>query len=358
MGRRESPLKTILRQRFYFLFEILIIFLGIFIFMLIPTFLLPFLIDSSSVIFEPLYYLVRATIIVVAIPLFLYISYFIMEKQRKILILDEDISPSRNFLNLFKITRSNFKFQLLYGILLLFLIFIPLDFLVYLFIPEMLDYISTGLDTAGEFSLNSYFINENYMIFLVSVILIPLCVAIYEESLTRGFLTNRGSDYFNKMSAVIITSFFFGLGHFAYIINPSSSDLPIIYPFLWFLQTFLVGIILSMIVLRKHWIFPVIFAHAVNNFITSHSIRNNLLGIDFSIMTFYVYIPLSIIGIILFIWQFSLIKESLSIGWKEFKSYFARDDNIGEETLDTIVRIMMDFLFGLLIWLVGIIILS
>ena len=357
MRRPRSTLKTIAMQRFYFLFEVLVIFLGIFIFMLIPTFLLPILIDVSAVIFDSLYYLLRALIIIAAIPLFLYLSSFLMEKQRKRLILEEDISPSRNFLNLFKITKSNFKFQLLYGILLLFLIFIPLDFFGYLLVPEMLDYMSTALDTAGEFSLNSYFINENYLIFLFSVILIPICVALYEESLTRGFLTNRGSDYFNKMSAVIITSFFFGLGHFAYIINPSSSGLPIIFPIIWFLQTFLVGIILSMVVLRKHWIFPVIFAHAVNNIITSHSIRNYLFGIDFSFMTIYVYIPLLIIGLLLFIWQFSRIKESLSIGWKEFKSYFARDENIGENRLETIVRIMMDFLFGLIIFLIGMIIL-
>ena len=355
MGRLESPLKTILRQRFYYLFEALIIFLGIFIFMLIPTFLLPFLIDSNSVIFEPLYYLLRAASIVVTIPLFLYLANFIMEKQRKILILEEDISPSRNFLNLFKITKSNFKFQLLYGVLLLFLIFIPLDFLTYLLVPETLSYASTAVETAGA-GYNSYY-TENYSIFLLSVVLIHLCVAIYEESLTRGFLTNRGSDYFNKMSAVIITSFFFGLGHFAYIFNPSSSGFPIIFPIIWFLQTFLVGIILAMVVLRRHWIFPVIFAHTVNNIITSHSIWNNINHIDFSFMTFYVYIPLLIIGTVLFIWQFSRIRESLTIGWKEFKSYFARDENVGENSLETVVRIMMDFLFGLLIYLVGVILL-
>jgi len=358
MRRPESPLKTIMRQRFYFLFEVLIIFLGIFIFMLIPTFLLPFLVDVNAindVTYERLYNIMRAVIMVVAIPLFLYLSNFIMEKQRKSLILDEDITPSRNFLNLFKISRSNFKFQLLYGILLLFLIFIPLDFFIYL-IPEMLSFASTAIEPASQYSINSYF-NENYSIFLLSIVLIPLCVAIYEESLTRGFLTNRGSDYFNKMSAVIITSFFFGLGHFTYILSPSAAGLPIIYPIIWFLQTFLVGIILSMVVLRKHWIFPVIFAHTFNNIITSHSIWNYINGIDFSFMTFYVYIPLLIIGLVLFIWQFSRIKESLSIGWKEFKSYFTRDEQIGENSLETVVRIMMDFLFGLIIFLIGMIIL-
>ncbi len=356
MGRRESPLKTILRQRFYFLFEVLIIFLGIFIFMLIPTFLLPFLINSSSVIFEPLYYLVKAVMIVVAIPIFLYIAYFMMEKQRKKLILDEDTNPSKKFLNLFKITRKNFKFQLLYGILLLFLIFIPLDFFTYLLVPDMLDFVSTALQPSGESSLNNYF-GENYIIFLLSIVLIPLCVAIYEESLTRGFLTSRGSEYFNKMSAVIITSFFFGLGHFSYIFTAPPFGLSITFSIIWFLQTFLVGIVLSMVVLRRHWIFPVIFAHTLNNVITSFSIWNNINHIDFSFMTFYVYIPLLIIGVLLLIWQFSRIKESLAIGWTEFKSYFTRDKTIGEGTLDTVVRIMMDFLFGLLIFLIGVIIL-
>lgn len=343
-------------QRFYYFFEVLVIFLGIFIFMIIPTFLLPFLVDTNAVIFEPLYYLVRAVILIIAIPLFLYLANFIMEKWRIKLILEEDISPSRNFLSLFNITKKNFKFQLLYGVLLLFLIFIPLDFLTYLLVPEMLSFVSTVLEPAGEFSLNSYF-NENYSIFLLSIVLIPLCVAMYEESLTRGFLTNRGSDYFNKMSAVIITSFFFGLGHFGYVLTKPSYGLPIIFPIIWFLQTFLVGIVLAMVVLRRHWIFPVIFAHTVNNIISSHSIWNYLNGIDFSFMTFYVYIPLLIVGIVLFIWQFSRIKESLSIGWKEFKSYFARDEKIGENSSETVVRIMMDFLFGLLIFLVGIIIL-
>jgi hypothetical protein len=74
-------------------------------------------------------------------------------------------------------------------------------------------------------------------------------------------------------------------------------------------------------------------------------------------MTFYVYIPLLIIGIILFIWQFSRIKESLTIGWKEFKTYFTRDETIREGTLETVVRIIMDFLFGILIFIIGVIIL-
>jgi len=310
------------------------------------TISLSFIIDR--VIFEPLYYLVKAAIIITAIPLFLYLANFLMEKQRKKIILKEDISPSKNFLNLFKITKKNFKFQLLYGLLLLFLIFIPLDFFTYFLAPDTLIYHSTVL----VFGYNSYFFG-NYVIFVSSIIFVPLSVAIYEESLTRGFLANRGSDYFNKMSAVILSSFFFGLGHFVFIFTIPSLGLPIIFPTIWFLQTFLVGIILAMIVQRRHWIFPGIFAHTLNNVITSHTIWNYINGTDFSFMTMYVYLPLLIIGIILFIWQFSRIKESLSIGFKEFKTYFARDKRLKESSSHVIIRIMLDFLFGLIIFLIG-----
>jgi hypothetical protein len=70
-------------------------------------------------------------------------------------------------------------------------------------------------------------------------------------------------------------------------------------------------------------------------------------------MTLYVYLPLLIISVILFIWQFSRIKESLSIGYKEFKTYFARDKILKEKSSDVIIRIIFDFLFGLLIFLIG-----
>jgi hypothetical protein len=159
------------------------------------------------------------------------------------------------------------------------------------------------------------------------------------------------------MSAVIIVSFFFGLGHFRYFFSSPPPEFPIIYPTIWFLQTFFVGIILAMVVLRKHWIFPAIFAHTLNNVISSHSIWNYINGQDYSFMTIFVYIPLLIIGIILFIWQFSRIKEALSIGIKEFKTYFTRDKSIEEKSSDTIIRIILDFLFGLIIFLIGVILL-
>jgi len=354
MRRFISPRKRIFKQRFYFLLEALVVFLTSFLLLLYPTLFILLITESTKILIPSVYYFLRALIIIVAIVLALIFSNYILQSQKKKLILKEDINPSVKFLNLFRISKTNFKYQLLYGFLILFLVFIPLDFFTYLFIPEMLNYISYSLGVYAEASINSYLL-ENYVVFLISVIIIQFSVAIYEESLSRGFLTNRGSEYFNNMSAVIISAFFFGLGHFAYILYPSTTGVSYIFPLIWLLQTFFVGIILSMVLLRKRWIFPGIFAHAVNNIISAHAIWNFLNGNDFIIVALYLYLPLLAISIILLIWQFSRVKEGLSIGIKQFSTYFRNDTKIKETSTDKVIRILLDFLFGLIIYAVGII---
>ncbi|MFW9947078.1 MAG: CPBP family intramembrane glutamic endopeptidase [Candidatus Odinarchaeota archaeon] len=354
MAKAKSSIKLIFKQRAYFFLEVLTIYLGIFIFFLVLLIVPNLIVDTTSIAYSPLYFLVRALLIVAAIPTFLFVSNFAFEPQKKELILKEDISSSRKFLELFNISKKNYKYQLLYGILLLFLVFIPFDFFTYLFLPDLLEYSTIALNVYSPSSLNSYLL-ENYGIFIISVLIIQVCVSIYEESRDRGFLANRGSDYLHNMSAVIISSFSFGLGHFNYMFTPYAIDLPIIYPLIWFLQTFFVGIILAMIVIRKRWLFPAIFAHAVNNIITLHAVWNYLQGNDFFPIALFLYCPLLIISIILLILQFPRIKESLSIGFKEFGSYFKNNIKIKETTSHKIVRIIADFLFGAIIFLISIV---
>jgi hypothetical protein len=110
-----------------------------------------------------------------------------------------------------------------------------------------------------------------------------------------------------------------------------------------------------MLIIRKRWIFPGIFAHALNNIITVHAIWSYLKGNDFSIVTVYLYIPLLVVSICLFIWQYRRVKEGLSIGIKEFLAYFKNDLKINETTTDKIIRILLDLLFGMIIYAVGII---
>lgn len=354
MSRIITPRNKIFKQRLYFLLEALIVFLIIFLFLLYPTYFLFQITESTKIVIPLVYYFLRALIVIIAVVLALVFSNFLLQSQKRKIILEEDINPSVKFIDLFSIKKSNYKYQILYGILILFLVFIPLDFFTYLFVPEILNYQVYSLGVFQEASINSYLL-ESYFIFLISVIIIQFFVALYEEVLNRGFLANRGSEYFNKMSAVIISSFFFGLGHFAYVFYPSLTTVSIVFPLIWFFQTFFVGIILAMILIRKRWIIPGIIAHALNNIITAHAIWSYLQGNDFIVIALSLYLPLLVISIGLFIWQYSRIKEGLSIGIKDFSKYFRNDSKVRETTTDKIIRIMLDFLFGLILYGIGII---
>ncbi len=332
-------------DRMRFFLEVSIVFLGIFLFMLIPTLILPMVISKSSDLYGPLFYLLRAFGIFLAIPLFLYLSNLILESQKKEVIIQEDVSPSVSHLNLYKIKKTNYKYQLLYGIIILFVVFIPLDFFTYLFFPQMLEYSAKAIAS----NPTDYYLTKSYEIFIISVIVIQFSVAIYEETLARGFLTKRGSEYYNKMSAVVVASLYFGLMHFSYFLSPVSRNYPIWYPFIWFLITFFVGILLAIFILKKRWIFPVIFAHAMNNIISAHAIWNYLQGNDFILVALYLYLPLLITGVFILVWQFSRVKKSVQIGLKEIAIYFKE----GETNSDKATRIGLDIFIAVLILLIG-----
>ncbi len=345
----KSTRTQIIKDRLLFFAEVFIVFLGIFFLLLIPRLLLPLILEESSVYYEPVFYLIRAIIIVVAIPLSLFISSIALESQKKDMILEEDISPSKGHIMLYKISRSNAKYQVLYGLLIYFLIFLPFDFFTYLLIPEMLQYQADALTLGVS---ESYFL-QAYLVFLVLVLIMQISVSFYEESLTRGFLAKRGADNFNKMSAVIMSSFYFGLMHFAYIFSPVSASYPLWFPFVWYVEGFIIGILLSMFVTNKKWLFPVIFAHAINNIVSAHVIWNHLQGNTFMAFAVQVYMPLLICGLGLFLLQFRNIKEGVMSGLRDFKDYLQIDDKIGESKGDMYVRIIFDFLIGLLIFVIG-----
>jgi len=334
--------KQIVLDRLRFILEVVIVFIGIFLFLLIPIFILPLIMDKSSIMFGPLFYLLRTVAIIIAIPLFLFISNIVLETQKKNIIIEEELSPASGHLKLYSITEGDFKEQLLYGMILLFVVFIPLDFLIYFLIPEMLEYTGNVL-SAQE---TDRYLLQGYFIFLISVIIIQISVAIYEESLSRGFLTKRGSEYYHKMSAVMIASLYFGFMHFLYFLNPASKDYPIWFPFIWFLQTLIVGIMLSIFIIKKKRLFPVIFAHALNNIISAHAVWNYLQGNDFSLVAIYLYFPLLIGSVIIFIWQFSRIKNGFSTGLNELKTYFKKDESINEAKGDVYFRIFFDILIA------------
>ncbi|MHA1985905.1 MAG: CPBP family intramembrane glutamic endopeptidase [Promethearchaeota archaeon] len=344
--------KSIAKVRFTFLFyEIALVFIFLFILLLVPFLLLPLIAEEGTTLYGVLFYLIRAIIVFLGIPLILYLTNLIFESRKKI-ILDEDITPSTGHLKLYKMTKKNYKYQIIYGFLIFFWVFLPLDFFTFFFIPETIFYQAAVLFK----TTNSYLLEDSYLIFLIAVIIIQFSVALTEETVTRGFFAKRGSEYFSTMSAVMISSFYFGLGHLAYIFEFAAW-----YPFLWFIEAFFIGIILALFVLRKKWILPVIIAHALNNIISAHTIWSFWHGISFQTVTMLVYFPLFLLGFILaiiclaFVWDFSSFKKGLSNGISTFKTYFRKDDE-EDTTGDVIFRVFIDFLVGSFIFLLGILI--
>ena len=333
----------------FFIYEVALLFIFIFILLLIPLLLIPSIVKKESYLYGILFYLLRVIMIFIGIPLMLYLSNLLFESQKRKVIIDEDISPSVGHLRLFIITKKNYKYQILYGILIFFLVFLPIDFFTYLLVPRMLEYQASAL--FGK-STDKY-LGESYLIFLISVIVIQFSVAISEESVSRGLLTKRGSEHFFRMSAVIISALYFGLGHFAYFLDPISRWYPNWYPFIWFLQAFIIGIILSLMVLRRKWLFPTIIAHTLNNIISAHAVWSSLQEVSFTLVALYMYYPLLIIGCGLFVWYYSQIKESLSIGFKMLKTYFKCDETSEETKGDIIFRVFFDILVGLIIFIMG-----
>ncbi|MCK4479927.1 MAG: CPBP family intramembrane metalloprotease [Candidatus Lokiarchaeota archaeon] len=341
--------KEIARDRLrFFIYEVALGFILIIICILIPLFLIPLLVGEGSLLYGILLYSLRAIFVFIGIPLMLIISNLVFESQKRKIIIKEDISSAKGHLKLYKMTNKNYKYQILYGLLIFFLVFLPIDFFGYLLIPDMLEYQASALPDTDIYLTSA----TPYILFLISVIIIQFSVAVTEETISRGLITKRGSEYFFRMSAVMISALYWGFGHFAYFLNPIPG-FSIWYPFIWFLQAFVIGIVLSLFLLRKKWIFPVIIAHTLNNIVSAHAVWSLNNAIDFSVVALYLYLPLLIIGCVLFIWQFSQIKESLSIGFKMLKSYFKRD-NASEDTKgDIIFRVFFDIIMALIIFLMG-----
>ena len=188
----------------FFVYEVALGFVLIFICLLIPAFLVPSLLGEESLLYG-------------------------------------DVSPAKGHLKLYKMTNKNYKYQILYGLLIFFLVFLPIDFFGYLSIPEMLEYQAFALPDTDIY-LGA---GTSYILFLISVIIIQISVAISEETISRGLITNRGSKHFFRMSAVMISALYWGFGHFAYFLDPISRLFPIWYPFIWFLQAFVSSLALS-----------------------------------------------------------------------------------------------------------------
>jgi len=351
MGRIISNnRRRIASNRFRFLlYEVVPIFLIIFIFLIIEWFLLPLIVDQTTALFGMLFYLIRASVIVLVIILILYISNKKITKSSQQV--EKELKLHVAHLKLYNMTKKNYSYQLLYGLLLFFLILIPLEFLILIALPNTIPplAISSVLRRA-----NSFLLIDNFALFLLLSVVIQFSISFSEETIFRGLITKRGSEHFSKISAVMISSFYFAF--IEVFLNPVIMTINYYSGVIWFIKSFIVGLVLSMTIIRRKWLFPLIIAKTFDSIILSVIFWEFLRGGSFNQLLIFIYCPLLIISLIILVVQRSRVKESLQIGKSMIKSYYKNDEKFNETSGDNVFRILFDIFFAFLLFLFGILI--
>jgi membrane protease YdiL (CAAX protease family) len=341
--------RGIAKHRIRFLFyEIALTFLVIFLISSLESILIP--LKSSPEVLGMIFYVIRAIIVLFAIPFTISVMKRVAGPSEKEMSEKTKISVFTSHFMLYKISRSNYKFQLLYGILLLFLVFMPLNFFLYLLIPEMITYrfISSALILQ-----NSYLFIDNFIIFFTLSVIIQISIAFVEETVYRGFVNKRGSEHFNGISAVFISAYSYAFLSLLYYLSPAGISAFNWFPLIWFISSFTIGLILSLLTLRKKWLFPAIFAHSISNVIMISMIWCFLNGWNYFELITFIYTPLLCVSLILLISQYKRIRDGVSIGMEMLRKYVKNDEELDERNNDKYFRIFFDIVIGFLVFLIG-----
>ena len=342
--------KKIAKERLrFFSHEIAIIFLLIFGLLILEWILLPLIIPQSTALFGLLFYLMRSLIVISGIVIVYYFSFRVVNKDS--LQTNKEISPHIGLLRLYNISQKNYKYQLLYGFLLFFLILVPLEFLISYFLPITLEYRATSLVFNMQ---NSYLLLDNVILFMIFTLIIQLSIAFTEVTIFYGFITKRGSEHYNKISAVLIATFYFAFTEF--FLNPFNFAYPISIGIIWFFKSFIIGLVFSLTTIRRKWLFPLIFARTFDFVLSSIIIWNYVGGNDFRQLMIFIYSPILLVSLALLILQRSRIKESLQIGIDLIRSYYKKDSKMDKSKGDKVFRILFDIFFAFLLLLFGMLI--
>ncbi|MHA1105401.1 MAG: CPBP family intramembrane glutamic endopeptidase [Promethearchaeota archaeon] len=347
MGRIISiNRKKIALKRLKFLFyEIIPIFSIIFIILILEWILLPLIVNQTTALYGMLFYLIRALVLVLVIILFLFILNKISTKNSQKV--EKELALHIGYLRLYSMTRKNYTYQLLYSFLLFFLILIPLEFLISITLPNTIPFRALSLIFKRE---NEYLIIENFAQFLFFSVVIQFSISFSEETIFRGLITKRGSEHFSKISAVMISTFFFAFMEI--LLNPLLIAVSY-YGIIWFIRSFIIGLILSLTIIRRKWLFPLIIAKTFDSILSSVIFWEFLRGGNFTQLLIFIYCPLLIISLITLIVARSRVKESLQIGKSMIKSYFKNDEKLEVSSGDKVFRIIFDIFFAFLLFLFG-----
>lgn len=345
VNRREMATK-----RFKFLFyEVVPIFAIAFILLVLEWSVLSLIVNPASASYGMLFYLIRALAIFLVIILFLFISN--RYRLKKIQPVNKELALHKGFLKLYKVTKKNYFYQFLYSLLLFFLILTPLEFLISFTLPQTVSYRAVSSVFKYE---NSYLFLDNFLLFLFSSCVIQFSISFSEETIFRGLITKRGSEHFNQISAVMISTFSFTFVEV--LIYTPFFTVSYYFGVIWFIKSFIIGLVLSLTMIRRKWLFPLIFAKTINSVISSVIIWEFLQGGNIIQSLIFIYSPLLIISLTLLILQRSRVKESLQIGMKMIKAYFRNDIKAKESSGDKTFRILFDIFIAFLLFLIALLI--
>ena len=238
----------------------------------------------------------------------------------------------------------NFPKQLRSAIVLLTVIYVPLDFLSYL-LPNMLENSAISL-SALSINPQNYFVYD-FPLVLISVLLIHFSVALREEFLFREFFLVVGQKEVHKNTAFVFSAILFGLAHFEWFLSSGSTNIPVGFFILWGLNALIVGFVSATFFTTTKQIWPLIIAHWGNNIVSTLVIRNYALRNSFWGVSFlYIYLPLLLIGCVVLIVSFKSIGRFITRGITYLKNY--RHENPSKNI------IFIDIVYIGLLWIVSI----
>jgi hypothetical protein len=182
-------------------------------------------------------------------------------------------------------------------------------------------------------------------------IIIQLSISFSEETIFRGFITKRGSEYFNKLSAVMISTLYFTFAEI--FLNKAFTSVNSYILLIWFVKSFIIGLVLSLTIIKRKWLLPLILVKTLYSILLSVVVWDYLRGGTFILPLIIIYSYLLIISLIVLILQFSRVKDSLQIGITMLKTYLKDDIKSKESKGDKLFRILFDILSAFVVFLLA-----
>ncbi|MHA1647856.1 MAG: lysostaphin resistance A-like protein [Promethearchaeota archaeon] len=228
------------------------------------------------------------------------------------------------------------------GIILLLVFYVPLDCIGYM-IPGVLQYSAKSVGASVLNAPDNYF-GASLLIFIVSALIIHISVATREEFVFRVFFIDVGRKEIGKLTAVLFSAILFGFAHFNYIFEEVDAGFSPFYPIIWGVSALIIGFVAAIYYAKKKRILPLIIAHFLNNIISASAIRKFVLGKEFwSYTLIYMYLPLIFIGIILFIFTFTHLRQYFRYFIAIFKNYHRENPKIQTVLIDVLLIVMLWF---------------